>query len=289
MVIVDNLHMSFNQKLEKVFKVESSKIIEFVKNNELTMRELFTRVGLDESCKHINVEDIYYDNNQYQSYNSEFNKNQSYFFLRLRKNTNSSKYSYFQLLFNNCLQSLIFKDEWVQSFIKDGEININEILELNKTLNKNDVLDILDRISNLLHKEKYTSRIKVVFQRQVFTLRNKKEFELSIDTNIKSVGVGNNTAPFFKYEKQIAENEAVVKLKTINNTIINELEDLRNVLGIEDKISKYCFALEQANGYRRDTESILGHETFCNARLDGDLLHLVKDQMDNDTYTSSLI
>ncbi len=287
---------TFKKRIERKFVVNASDIEEFVQSKRSELKELFKRDHASEAEDYVIVTNVYFDTPTLDCYRDSIEKVPTRYKLRLRsystKNTEED-ISYFEMKYKNngigVKRRVAFKNDSIDAFITNGDVVWDDIFALNKEREQIEVLDLVDEISKLIHEKAHRPILRNTYRRQAFKFRHKKGMRLTIDSHLKNESLGESCAPYKKYEKNLSDDEVIVEIKVKDIEMLEDIPQLMNTLGEKEKFSKFCFGLEESKGYLRETESILGHEALCNARLDGDLLDLVKYQMDGDAYTADLI
>jgi len=285
-----------SEVIRKTFIVNANFIESFVHENRDDLKALLKRDHSEEEDHYINVTKTYFDTetlDYYRDIMTDSPGTQKLCLKSFYNAQNSEENSIFEVTHKNngliVKRELCFKSDDLDEFYRTGEFAKSDLLLLNKNREEIEILDLVDEIFSLIDKNSYRPILRTKFRRQSFKFRNKSGLRLTIDSQIQNESIGESCAPVYKYKNSLNKNEVVVELRVKDESIFEEIPQLMKILGENKSFSKFCFGIEETKSYLRETESIIGHEALCNARLDGDLLDLVKYQMDSENYNSALI
>ena len=86
---------------------------------------------------------------------------------------------------NSLKKRIAFKKIWLENFLNNGEIDVDELLELNRDKKKSSVLDFLNKLNEYLFERKYTPVLETSYQRKSYRLKGNKHVRLTIDQNLR--------------------------------------------------------------------------------------------------------
>jgi len=242
---------TFNKRFEKKYIVNTAVLAAYIDKNDEILKSTLTSDHVKKDAAYTLIENIYFDNDQLDSYHQSVEKTLFRKKLRLRTYAVDGKVTdlaFFEIKRKEFEQTLkervVFKTSWLDAFIGHGYYQLAEVCAVNPLKTPAEVSTILNKIGHLLHEQGYHPILKSGYKRLAFKLKQQKNaLRITIDTDLSFTRLRNSRKVKLDYHKTLHRDQSIIEIKYKGEKDLDEIYQIHHDLGEASGFSKYCYGI----------------------------------------------
>jgi SPX domain protein involved in polyphosphate accumulation len=153
-------------------------------------------------------------------------------------------------------ERVLLKTEWVKDILLYKKLPIESIVDLNRQIiSSKEIFVFLETVTDYFDNKHYFPVLETSYTRLSYKGRDPsgQKMRVTVDKNLKFKRLEKTSAPKITYDKTFLKNGIIVEVKTKNEADEDFFKSLSNLIGKNQKFSKYCYGIFLTN---KDHENI---------------------------------